>query len=108
MTRSSWDLRRLALGLLGLAAAMLLAADPGRAGDGQVVHVGEVTVLHLDGKGWSFDRAASGQAQLVSVQAAGATASTEKFSIRGLKPGQVTLVFRKGESTFRALIDVLR
>lgn len=107
MTRSFLSLRRLVLVLIGVVAAMMLVPEPGRAGDGQVVHVGEATALHLDGKGWRFDKSASRQAQLVSVQAAGAKAGTQKFSIRGLKPGQVTLVFRNGQMTYQASIDVL-
>jgi hypothetical protein len=98
-------LRLLGLGLAGLLA--LAATVPARAGEGQVVHVGESTSLQLDGKGWSLDRSASRQVHLVSVGGAGSSASSQTFRVQGLKPGQVTLVFRNGGKTFRASLDVL-
>jgi hypothetical protein len=94
-----------ALRIFGLVAVLALAGQtlPLRAGEGQIVHVGETTTLHLDGKGWALDRSASRQVQLVAVQGSGS-----RFSVRGLKPGQVTLVFRSGPKTFSASLDVLR
>jgi hypothetical protein len=102
----SWRVSGLAL----LLAALALSGGPGPAGagDGAVLHVGETTTVQLDGTGWALDRGKSQQAQLVAVQSAGASAASQTFSLRGLKPGQATLVFRSGRKTFRASIDVLR
>ncbi|WP_439544393.1 hypothetical protein [Hyphomicrobium sp.] len=93
-----------------VAAACLMAAlavSPGMAGDGEVLHVGETTTLHLEGQPWVFDGGASRQARLVSVKSLGASASAQKFQVKGLKAGQVMLVFRSGSKTFQAHIDVL-
>lgn len=105
--RSLQMFRSVALAML-VGLLTLVPATTSRAGDGQVLHVGETTTLMLDGKGWVLDTSRSRQAQLVSVKSAGATGATHKFSLRGLKPGQVTLVFRSGSKTFQANIDVLR
>ncbi len=93
-----------------VAAALLFAATAtlGVAGEGEVLHVGETTTLHLDGQSWVFDGAASKQARLVSVKNLGVSASKQRFQVKGLKAGQVTLVFRSGSKTFQAHIDVLK
>jgi len=97
-----------------VAAVLLIAAlvaasvvPPAAAGDGEVLHVGETTTLHLEGQPWVFDGAASRQARLVSVKNLGVSASKQRFQVKGLKAGQVTLVFRSGSKTFQAHIDVL-
>ena len=84
--------------LMGLSFAVRATA-----GDGQVLHVGESTTLHLEGTSWALDRAASRQPHLVAVRSAGA----QRFVVRGLKAGQTKLVFRSGAKTFVANIDVL-
>lgn len=87
-----------------LAVLMALPFAVGvMAGDGQVLHVGESTTLHLDGTSWALDRAASREPHLVAVRSAGA----QRFVVRGLKAGQTKLVFRSGAKTFVANIDVL-
>ena len=85
-----------------------LAVSPAIAGDGEVLHVGETTTLHLEGQPWVLDSGASRQARLVSVKSLGVSASKQRFQIKGLKAGQVTLVFRSGSKTFQAHIDVLQ
>lgn len=77
------------------------------AGDGQVLHVGETTALRLDGGGWVLDAGASRKVGLVSVTSIGSSASS-RFQLRGLKPGQAVLVFRRGQKTYEAHVDVLR
>lgn len=95
--------------VLAAGLAMACVGVPGaRAGDGQVLHVGETTTLSLEGRQWVLDRAASRQPQRVSVESAGGSASVQRFRVRGLKTGQVMLVFRSGQKTFQAHIDVLR
>lgn len=94
---------------VAVAALVAVAAvSPGAAGEGEVLHVGETTTLHLDGQPWVLDGAASRQARLVSVKNLGASGSKQKFQVKGLKAGQVTLVFRNGAKTFQAHIDVLQ
>jgi hypothetical protein len=94
----------------GVAACLVaaLSVSPGVAGDGEVLHVGETTTLHLEGQPWVFDGAASRQARLVSVKSLGASASVQKFQVKGLKAGQALLVFRSGSKTYQAHIDVLK
>lgn len=87
---------------------MIALAWPSRAGDGTIVHVGETTEMVLDGAGWTLDPVASRKANLVSVSAVAGSRVSSRFAIRGLKPGQVELVFRRGPETFRAFIDVLK
>jgi len=88
--------------LLALIVAISVAM-PVRAGEGEVLHVGAATTLHLDGPGWMLDRSGSRKANLVAVQGNGAS-----FVVRGLKMGQTKLVFRKGKKMFEAHIDVLQ
>lgn len=90
-----------------LCLVTALFVSPGVAGEGEVLHVGETTTLHLEGQPWVFDGGASKRAGLVSVKSLGASASAQKFQVKGLKAGQVTLVFRSGSKTFKAHIDVL-
>lgn len=98
-------------GLHGLLSALVILAAcgaPARAGDGQVVHVGEVAELVLDGTSWKLDTAASRKAHLVSVQKLGKSSGSERYALRGLKTGQAKLVFRSGQKSFQAHIDVLQ
>jgi hypothetical protein len=44
----------------------------------------------------------------VAVKNLGGSAAQQRFQVKGLKAGQVTLVFRSGPKTFQAHIDVLR
>lgn len=95
--------------VLVVAAATLCGAAPAvLAGDGHVLHLGETTTLHLEGRSWVLDRAASRQVQRVAVESAGGSATVQRFRVRGLKTGQVMLVFRSGQNTLEAHIDVLR
>ncbi|HRN89790.1 hypothetical protein [Hyphomicrobium sp.] len=89
-----------------VVALMLALVRPGYAGDGTVLHVGEATELVLDGDGWVFEKGKGRNAGLVAVQNAGGSGAT-RFVVRGLKTGQVELVFRSGPKRFRAHIDVL-
>lgn len=91
-----------------LVAALLGGAvcSTATAGDGQVLHVGETTTLSLDGGGWRLDPSASRQAQLVSVKNANGTGAS-RYVLKGLKAGQAKLVFRSGQKTYNAHIDVL-
>ena len=91
-----------------VVSLMIALAAPGRAGDGAVVHVGETTALILEGGGWKLDKAKSRKADLVSVQSMPGPGGSQKFVVRGVKTGQVELVFRRGAETFRAHIDVLK
>lgn len=91
-----------------VVALMFALAAPSRAGDGTVVHVGETAELVLDGSGWMLDTSKSRKAGLVSVKTDAGTGGSQRFSIRGVKTGQVELVFRRGAETFRAFIDVLK
>lgn len=100
-------LRGLGRPLAGAWLLVGLVVSPGFAGEGEVLHVGETTTLHLEGQPWVFDGAASRQARLVSVKNIGVSASKQRFQVKGLKAGQVTLVFRSGTKTFQAHIDVL-
>lgn len=102
-----WGLRGFGTWLVAVCLMAALAVSPGIAGDGEVLHVGETTTLHLEGQPWVFDGGASRQARLVSVKSLGASASAQKFQVKGLKAGQVMLVFRSGSKTFQAHIDVL-
>lgn len=90
-----------------VVALMLALAAPGQAGDGAVVHVGQTTEMVLDGKGWSLDKSASRKANLVSVQIGQGGGASQRIAVRGLKTGQVELVFRRGAERVRASIDVL-
>ena len=96
----------LAVPIMAMALMMALTA-PGRAGDVGILHVGEATTLHIEGKGWALDKAASRKANLVSVKNTGARGGAQVFEVRGLKTGQVELVFRSGARTFLAHVDVL-
>lgn len=87
---------------------MLALAWPSRAGDGAIVHVGETTHMVLDGTGWVLDKAASRKANLVAVSNVRGAAAVQRFAIRGVKTGQVELVFRRGPEQFRAFVDVLK
>jgi hypothetical protein len=89
--------------LVAVLTMALPLAGRSAAGDGQVLHVGETTTLHLEGTAWALDRPASRQPHLVAVQSAGG----KRFVVRGIKAGQTTLVFRSGAKTFVANIDVL-
>jgi hypothetical protein len=101
-------LSRSVVGTFLIAALVAVpVVPPAAAGEGEVLHVGETTTLHLEGQPWVFDGAASRQARLVSVKNLGASASKQRFQVKGLKAGQVTLVFRSGSKTFQAHIDVL-
>lgn len=95
-------------GLLGGLAVLAACSAAARAGDGQVVHVGEVTELVLDGASWKLDTAASQRAHLVSVQKVRGSGASERYALRGLKTGQAKLVFRSGQKSFQAHIDVLQ
>lgn len=107
MASTNVGLRSSFLSFLGALAVMAALLWPAHAGEGAVLHVGETTELVLDGGGWEFDKAASRKAHLVSVQKANGVGASQRFVVRGLKTGQVELVFRSGQKTFRAYIDVL-
>ncbi|AHB50121.1 hypothetical protein W911_08585 [Hyphomicrobium nitrativorans NL23] len=106
MTSTGFGFRSFFVVWLIVVALMLALAAPGRAGDGQIVHVGEATELVLDGDGWALDKGTGRNAGLVAVRKAGGSGAS-RFVVRGLKTGQVELVFRSGPKTFRASIDVL-
>lgn len=106
MTSTVFGFRSFFVVWLIVVALMLALVRPGFAGDGTVVHVGEATELVLDGGGWTLDTSASRKAGLVAVQKAASPGAT-RFMVRGVKTGQVELVFRSGTKTFRAHIDVL-
>lgn len=108
MASKTLELRSSFLGLLGALVVVAAMSLPGHAGDVELLHVGEATTLHLEGRGWVWDKAASRRADLVSVKSAGAPGESQVYEVRGLKTGQVKLVFRRGSETFLAHVDVLK
>lgn len=107
MASAHVGLRSYLLNVFGALAVMVALASFSHAGEGEVLHVGEATELIFDEGAWVFDKAASRNAHLVAVQKGNGAGSSSRYVVRGLRTGQVELVFRRGERIFRAHIDVL-